>query len=768
MKNKKGFTLIELLAVIVVLAIIALIVTPIVSNIVKSVKLSSLKTSAYGLIESAKLYSMQYRPESLVRFDIIDNEVVSTSANKIKYNGHAGNGVLVIEPNMKVAVCLTDGVNSVYKGTDENEVTLVRDKICSIASGTSIVNLTDSKIDVDLAFDTISLMKASSDTSNGQIVQTKGFDVINDGGGAYYEITNESLTPNEMTVIALNNGLYAKLMVQSRMSVKQFGAVGDGVTDEHLAFEAAIKSGAESVYIPLGTYEINNNIITTNSFIKLIGNGQSTTTIKNGTIKSQYGISAMDITFNGGATQHIDYVGTHALDEDGTIVFFVTPNGERDVIYKNCTFKNITVASFARDENDIPAGSKLSNSIAENCTFEDLGKLAIYHSVTLDNAVYTNNTFTNLGSTDLLRGFVSGLMIGDITNTTEREAVNLVIRDNIFTNLYTHDDFEESVHAINANFIAVKADKAIIDNNTFTNLVGYGHDREGIYTKVRDLTVSNNRLTNAGLGEGYICAKPHDGITFSNILNNTFDGDAGTAIRTYSPALISGNTVNILNVPTGITGTISSLVTVADNSLTISNNIFRAGTASTLDVNGTTVTDYNKDKFISLSSVNVPVIIDGNTFNTVTKFNHYISIGNPDSIVTINNNTYDLSDKSGVGMFMFTPNAGSASSLNSVITITGNHFNVGAGFNMARVRLFNPTDTTSARLVTFSNNDIVYNGTDTAKVLICETSEGNGDRLIVNNNTINKTKAKTSVTSQFKYFETDSPDFATFTLSNNS
>ena len=36
--KKKGFTLIELLAVIVVLAIIALIATPIVMNIIKSAK----------------------------------------------------------------------------------------------------------------------------------------------------------------------------------------------------------------------------------------------------------------------------------------------------------------------------------------------------------------------------------------------------------------------------------------------------------------------------------------------------------------------------------------------------------------------------------------------------------------------------------------------------------------------------------------------------------------------------------------------------------
>ena len=41
MKNKKGFTLIELLAVIVILAIIALIATPIVINIIEDSKKNS-------------------------------------------------------------------------------------------------------------------------------------------------------------------------------------------------------------------------------------------------------------------------------------------------------------------------------------------------------------------------------------------------------------------------------------------------------------------------------------------------------------------------------------------------------------------------------------------------------------------------------------------------------------------------------------------------------------------------------------------------------
>ena len=45
---KKGFTLIELLAVIVILAIIALISTPMILGVVESAKKSSKESSALG------------------------------------------------------------------------------------------------------------------------------------------------------------------------------------------------------------------------------------------------------------------------------------------------------------------------------------------------------------------------------------------------------------------------------------------------------------------------------------------------------------------------------------------------------------------------------------------------------------------------------------------------------------------------------------------------------------------------------------------------
>ena len=52
--NKKGFTLIELLAVIVILAIIALIATPIILNIINDTKKESLVRSAENYLRAVE------------------------------------------------------------------------------------------------------------------------------------------------------------------------------------------------------------------------------------------------------------------------------------------------------------------------------------------------------------------------------------------------------------------------------------------------------------------------------------------------------------------------------------------------------------------------------------------------------------------------------------------------------------------------------------------------------------------------------------------
>ena len=56
MNKKKGFTLVELLAVIVILALVALIATPIILNVINDAKKQAAKDSAYGYMDAVEKY----------------------------------------------------------------------------------------------------------------------------------------------------------------------------------------------------------------------------------------------------------------------------------------------------------------------------------------------------------------------------------------------------------------------------------------------------------------------------------------------------------------------------------------------------------------------------------------------------------------------------------------------------------------------------------------------------------------------------------------
>ena len=71
---KKGFTLIELLAVIIILAVIALIATPIVLNVVDSAKKSARKSSVAGFADAMKLGVSDYMFQNSGELPTIDED----------------------------------------------------------------------------------------------------------------------------------------------------------------------------------------------------------------------------------------------------------------------------------------------------------------------------------------------------------------------------------------------------------------------------------------------------------------------------------------------------------------------------------------------------------------------------------------------------------------------------------------------------------------------------------------------------------------------
>ena len=129
MRKKKGFTLIELLAVIVILAIIALIATPIVLNLINTARKGAFARSAEGVVKSANSFYAQRLVDNPNAKDITftcnntectTNDVLDANGNpsKLDVDGKIGTGTVTIYEDGKVSLTLTDGTNVATKEKD--------------------------------------------------------------------------------------------------------------------------------------------------------------------------------------------------------------------------------------------------------------------------------------------------------------------------------------------------------------------------------------------------------------------------------------------------------------------------------------------------------------------------------------------------------------------------------------------------------------------------------------------------------------------------
>ena len=82
MKNTKGFTLIELLAVIVILAIIALIATPMILGVIDSAKKGAAESSAYGYIDAVEKSTLKNMLANASEAKIVDDTYKISDAGK--------------------------------------------------------------------------------------------------------------------------------------------------------------------------------------------------------------------------------------------------------------------------------------------------------------------------------------------------------------------------------------------------------------------------------------------------------------------------------------------------------------------------------------------------------------------------------------------------------------------------------------------------------------------------------------------------------------
>jgi len=200
--------------------------------------------------------------------------------------------------------------------------------------------------------------------------------------------------------------------VQSRLrdfvSVKDFGAVGDGVTDDTAAIQAAIDA-SDGVYFPSGTYRINSKISFSKS-ISIVGSDKNAAIIH-----SYVDDYAIEITYVAGNSTllenlSIEYKGSGA---NGAGVYYFGPTTN--------TFANLILRDFPQQAFHFVQAVQARMS---NCTIINCGV-----GVDVDGGVTNGIT---LAMNEL---YIAGGTIGILFTNNPTSAIHL--ENCIFENLTT-------------------------------------------------------------------------------------------------------------------------------------------------------------------------------------------------------------------------------------------------------------------------------------------------------------------------------------------
>jgi hypothetical protein len=184
------------------------------------------------------------------------------------------------------AVIYLQSENYRFTLKDASDVTIwTRDNVMSPILDAAIGGVTP------LICETVDAMESLIGLADGALIKTLGFDSVGDGGhGDYRYDASSSATANGGTVIAPDSGGGRFLLLFSGfINVKQFGAKGDGVTDDTAAIQAAIDYASAivqniiasksdfvtaSVYFPAGRYKHTSTLFVKEG-VRLLGESKS-------------------------------------------------------------------------------------------------------------------------------------------------------------------------------------------------------------------------------------------------------------------------------------------------------------------------------------------------------------------------------------------------------------------------------------------------------------------------------------------------------------
>lgn len=153
----------------------------------------------------------------------------------------------------------------------------INNKLDQMVEDGTLDNILNNYINVTKVYNTHQELMQDTGLVNNMKVKTLGYYEINDGGEAYYYITNNE-NVNEYQEQTSVEGLFATLIIQNdNINIKQLGAKGDGETDDTQPILKALELNVKIITFKNGIYNITDNINIDNKIIN--GNDSTIQTI---------------------------------------------------------------------------------------------------------------------------------------------------------------------------------------------------------------------------------------------------------------------------------------------------------------------------------------------------------------------------------------------------------------------------------------------------------------------------------------------------------
>ena len=347
---------------------------------------------------------------------------------------------------------------------------------------------------------------------------------------------------------SVNRTVLTKL--QETVSVKDFGAVGDGVTDDTAAIQAALNA-ASGVYFgdASDNYLVNGTInLNTNQFIS--GDGakitQSATDTEIFNVNNKTDITITGINFVGKAETFLNSESARSA-----AIYIESASSSSKLNFYNNKFENFRYTSVrAKNANDV--------SFVDN--------IVVGPGTPVLTAVTSGANHGFLADADCSRVFISG---NNISKTAQGLRINKSTDVKITNNEIFDIDGQHGIYAGPAlsGFVAT--------NNSIrnTDLIGIKVQQEATYADMTNIVISNNVIDTVG----------GDGISILHATGSTAQSEkirdcvvSGNVIRTATAyGIISQNCINININDNSVNdaGGSGVIFSVCDQ-MTISNNHF--------------------------------------------------------------------------------------------------------------------------------------------------------------------------------------------------